>query len=230
MSKTTPRKKHGLLFRTFRFFVIAGLCAGLTTIAINAYVILSTKDKILTTEEAANLNMDCVLVLGAGVRGDGTPSTMLSHRVLVGIDIYKAGGAPKLLMSGDHGRINYDEVNAMKAFAIERDVPSSDIFMDHAGFSTYESMYRARDIFQAKKVVIVTQRYHLYRAIYDAERMGLEAYGVASDLDSYARQRYYDIREYLARIKDFIWGITQPAPTYLGEPIPVFGNGDATND
>ena len=102
--------------------------------------------------------------------------------------------------------------------------------MDHAGFSTYESMYRARDIFKAKKVLIVTQEYHLYRAIFIARRLGLEAYGVTSDLRDYGGQIFRDIREILARNKDLIYTIVQPEPTYLGEVIPVQGNGNATND
>ena len=118
----------------------------------------------------------------------------------------------------------------MKQFAIDRGVPSSDVFMDHAGFSTYETMYRARDVFSAKKVVIVTQQYHLYRAIYVARQLGLEAYGVASDPREYAGQPIREAREILARVKDFVMCIFEPKPTYLGEVIPVFGDGDLTND
>ena len=118
----------------------------------------------------------------------------------------------------------------MKQYLIEAGVPSEDIFMDHAGFSTYESMYRARDVFQAKKILIVTQKYHLYRAVYDARALGLDAYGVASDPRSYAGQSYRNLREILARNKDFVFSIVKPEPTYLGEPIPVWGSGDLTND
>ena len=133
-------------------------------------------------------------------------------------------------MSGDHGSDNYDEVNVMKRFAIEKGVKSEDIFMDHAGFSTYDSMYRAKDIFEAKKIVIVTQKYHMYRAIYIAEQLGIEAYGVNSDPRAYAGQTMREVREILARDKDWFKCIIKPKPTYLGETIPVSGNGDATND
>ena len=133
-------------------------------------------------------------------------------------------------MSGDHGKDSYDEVNVMKRFAIEQDVPSSDIFMDHAGFSTYESLYRARDIFQVKKVIIVTQDYHLYRAIYIANHLGLEAIGYSSNPRSYAGQIAREAREIIARCKDFFAVMIQPKPTYLGDPIPVSGDGDITND
>jgi len=155
---------------------------------------------------------------------------MLADRLDVAIDAYKAGGAPKLLMSGDHGRKEYDEVNVMKDYAIAEGVPSEDVFMDHAGFSTYESIYRARDVFLAERVLIVTQGYHLYRALYVARSLGLEAEGVAADLRPYRGQRYYDLREVLARCKDFAMCIFKPLPTYLGEAIPVSGSGDLTND
>ena len=224
------KRKRGLLFRIFRTGVALVLCAILVTAAINAYMIYTTRSKILTLEEVDGLGMECVMVLGAGLHWDGTPGIMLTDRLMVGIDAYKKGAAHKLLMSGDHGQIEYDEVNAMKTFAMEQDIPSYDVFMDHAGFSTYESMYRAKSIFHVKEIVIVTQRYHLYRAIYNAERMGMKAYGVSSALQEYAGQRYFDFREYFARVKDFFWGIVKPQPTYLGQVIPITGDGNLTND
>jgi vancomycin permeability regulator SanA len=133
-------------------------------------------------------------------------------------------------MSGDHGRADYDEVNAMKQVAMEAGVPSSDVFMDHAGFSTYESIYRAKAVFGADKIIVVTQEYHLYRALFIAEKLGIEAYGVNADLRSYRGQSARDIREILARCKDFVNTSFKFEPTYLGEPIPIGGNGDKTND
>ena len=195
---------------------------------IDFYVRQKAKPYILTPEKAG-VGYDCILVLGCRVNGE-TPSHMLEDRLLQGIELYDIGASEKLIMSGDHGKTNYDEVNAMKKFAVERGVPSDAVFMDHAGFSTYESMYRARDIFQAKKILIVTQKYHLYRAVYDARALGLDAYGVASDPRSYAGQSYRNLREILARNKDFVFSIVKPEPTYLGEPIPVWGSGDLTND
>ena len=155
---------------------------------------------------------------------------MLGERIRTGVDLYQAGVAPKLLMSGDHSRDDHDEVNAMKDAAMARGVPSEDVFMDHAGFSTYDSFYRARDIFGVKKAVIVTQAYHLPRALWIARRMGLEAVGVACDTQRYPGQLYRDIREILARDKDFFKCIFRPLPRYLGEAIPISGSGDATND
>ena len=186
---------------------------------------------IITAEQAATLmDVDCILVLGCGVLSDGRPTAMLRDRLNKSVELYDAGVSDRLLMSGDHGTAYYDEVNTMKNFAIDKNVPSEHIFMDHAGFSTYESMYRAKEIFCAQKVVIVTQKYHLFRAIYVARALGLDAYGVAAEGDDYGGQFYRDTREILARNKDFFTSIIKPKPTYTGEAIPVSGNGDITND
>ena len=199
--------------------------------SINGYVKSVAKERIVTVEKTANLeDIDCIIVLGCQVRDDGTLSHMLRDRLMRGLEVYHAGAAPKLLMSGDHGRKEYDEVNAMKQYAIENGVPSEHVFMDHAGFSTYETVYRAKEIFEADKVIIITQEYHLYRALYIADKLGLEAYGVSADLNKYAGQSMRDFREVLARCKDWAMCIFKPEPTYLGDSIPVSGNGDATND
>ena len=211
------------------WLLVLGCLAVLLLFGINAWVVQSTREQILSAEEAAGLSdVDCILVLGCGVNANGQPSAMLSDRLKRSVELYHAGAAPKLLMSGDHGRTDYDEVNVMKGYAIDAGIHSSDVFMDHAGFSTYESLYRARDVFQAKKVIIVTQQYHLYRALYIADALGLEAYGVASDYRAYVGQTRMDIRELLARNKDFFTSLFQPKPTYLGEAIPVSGDGDLT--
>jgi len=210
-------------------FALAALLIMAALAAIHTYVRYAYKNRIITPEQASEQNVDCILILGAGVWGSG-PSPMLEDRLLQGIELYWAGASDRLLMSGDHGSDDYDEVNTMKTFAMERDVPSEHIFMDHAGFSTYESMYRARDIFKVKKTVVVTQEFHLYRALYIANKLGLDAYGVASNPRAYAGQEYREIREMLARIKDFFTVLFQPEPTYLGEPIPIDGDGNVTND
>ena len=197
---------------------------------INIYMFEFSNKYFLSIEEAAEMNFDCVLVLGAGVWGD-SPSHMLEERLNKGIEVYKTGCTDRILMSGDHGREDYDEVNVMKNFAIECGATSNEVFMDHAGFSTYESMYRARDVFQVESVVIVTQKYHLYRAVYNARKLGLDAYGVCADgqynYDIFVRS-YNNSREALARCKDFIWCIMKPEPTYLGEAIPISASGELT--
>ena len=155
---------------------------------------------------------------------------MLKDRLERGISLYQAGVSSKIIVSGDHGSANYDEVNAMKNYCINQGVPSEDIFMDHAGFSTYESLYRARDIFECRSIIIVSQKYHLYRAVYIAHALGLDAVGAQSDYRAYRGQVYREVREILARDKDFFFAIFKPLPTFLGESIPVSGNGDVTND
>lgn len=200
-------------------------------LGINVHMLMSTNGYIVSAEAAAGLgDVDCILVLGCGVDENGRPKGLLTDRLDVGLALYGAGAAPKLLMSGDHGRTEYDEVNAMKQYAQAAGVPGSDVFMDHAGFSTYESAYRARDVFAASRVIIVTQGYHLPRALYVARALGLDAYGVAADLHSYRGAAYREFREALARCKDFATALVQPEPTYLGEAIPVSGDGDVTND
>ena len=229
--KRAMKTKKKILFRVFSILLCLGILGISAVLIINAVVKGSVKDQILSAEEAAKIeDVDCILVLGAGVRSDGSLSAMLEDRLRRGVELYELGAAPKLLMSGDHGREGYDEVDAMKGYAVEQGIASTDVFMDHAGFSTYESMYRAKEIFQAKRIIIVTQEYHLYRAIYIAESLGLEAYGVSSDYRAYSGQTGRDVREILARVKDFGTSIFKPEPTYLGEAIPIWGDGDLTND
>ena len=224
------KKKKILCYVVGTLLILCVLC-GLTVLGTNIAVKASVKGKILSSQEAAQLqDVDCILVLGCGVRDDGTPSAMLEDRLKRAVELYQMGASAKLLMSGDHGESDYDEVATMKAFAVNAGIASEDIFMDHAGFSTYESMYRAKEIFQVRKVIIVTQAYHLHRAIYIAQKLGLEAYGVAADYRSYSGQSSRDVREVLARVKDMATCIFKPDPTYGGEVIPIWGNGDITND
>lgn len=211
--------------------LVAVLLIGLCVLGVNIFVKSSVSDKIVTVEKAKNLNADCIIVLGAGLRPDGNPTWMLEDRIKVGDELYKNHAAPKIIMSGDHGRESYDEVNAMKKYAKSEGVPSKDIFMDHAGFETYDTMYRARDVFGAKKVIIVTQKYHLYRAMYAAKKLGLDAYGVSATKRKYDNKQWIrDMREWLARVKIFGKCITKPKPKFLGKKIDLKGSGDVTND
>ena len=213
--------------------VLAGLAlvVSLCVLGVNIFVKSSVSDRIVTVEKAKDLNADCIIVLGAGLRPDGNPTWMLEDRIKVGDELYKNHAAPKIIMSGDHGRESYDEVNAMKKYAKNEGVPSKDIFMDHAGFETYDTMYRARDVFGAKKVIIVTQQYHLYRAMYAAKKLGLDAYGVSATKRKYDNKQWIrDMREWLARVKIFGKCITKPKPKYLGKKIGLKGSGDVTND
>ena len=196
---------------------------------INFYIIGSTKNSIKIDYKTIDNNLDCILILGAGIWGN-RPSYMLEDRLIEGANLYNEGIAPKIIVSGDHGTESYNEVQVMKDFLINKGIPSEDIFMDHAGFSSYDSLYRARDIFKVQKLVIVTQEYHLHRSLYIARKLNLEAYGVKSNPREYEHQTYRELREILARNKDFFKCIFKPEPKYLGEEIPITGNGDITND
>ena len=198
-------------------------------LSINLYVTTVTKTKIKDIDEIDYTDIDCIIVLGAGIRGNN-PSPMLEDRLLTSIDLYNQNISKKIIVSGDHGQENYDEVNVMKTYLISKGIPSENIFMDHAGFSTYDSIYRSKEVFEANKVIIVTQEYHLYRALYIAKELDLEAYGIKANRREYRFQFKRDIREIAARVKDFIKTIFKPKPKYLGETIAVSGKGDVTND
>lgn len=196
----------------------------------NLVVVTTTNNNIINEHTSTKLeNIDCIIILGASIKGNN-PSPMLEDRLLQGISLYQNNVSSKIIVSGDHLTEEYDEVNVMKDYLVGNKIPSQDIFMDHAGISTYDSIYRAKYIFRAKKIVIVTQKYHLYRALYIAKKLDLEAYGVASNQRRYTNQITRDIREVLARTKDFFKSQLKLKSTYLGEEISIQGNGDITND
>ncbi len=225
--KIKLKKRHILLI----IFASVIALIGIAYISINLTVVLSTASHIITPEKAAEIgDYDCILVLGAGVREDGSMSHMLNDRVVTAIDLYNKGASSKIIMSGDHGRNGYDEVNPMKQAALDAGIPDSDVFMDHAGFSTYDSIYRADKIFEADKILIVTQDYHLPRALYIANSFGISADGVCANPREYSGQLMRDIRETVARCKDFISTVIKPEPAYLGDIIPISGDGSVTND
>ncbi len=218
-----------------KMFAVLAVVLTLAVLGLSVMLLVSSVVKFaagnrITEDPEAMEKFDCILVLGCQVLEDGTPCDMLRDRLDKAIALYQAGTAPKLLMSGDHGSADYNEVGAMKRYAMEHGVPSDDIFMDHAGFSTYESVYRARDVFQAKRIVIVSQKYHLYRAVYIANQLGLDAYGAAAEERHYSGQIYRDFREVLARCKDAVMSVVKPEPAALGDVISVSGSGDVTND
>lgn len=215
------------------FFVLLGftaLCL-LAVLTINIVVCASGQARILAPDEVAmdGQDFDCILVLGAGVKANGTPSDMLRDRLEVGIELYELGVSDRMLMSGDHMQHDYDEVGVMKRYAVDAGVPSEHVFLDHAGLSTYDSLYRSAHLYGAKKVLIVTQEYHLYRALYIAKSLGMEAYGVSASLRPYRLQTMRDVREVAARVKDVLLCIGQPPSTYLGACVDLSGNGNDTD-
>ena len=217
---------------TKMIWITVGIAAALMLFCVggNLYIKQKYRDRIRTAAECDGIEVDCIMVLGALVYADGRPCHMLEDRLNRGIELCQNGISDRLLMTGDHGQEEYDEVNVMKRYASDAGVPKDCIFMDHAGFSTYDSMYRAKEVFQVRKMVIVTQRYHMPRALYIANELGINAYGVCAEEIRYGGQTMRDIREVAARIKD-LWSVFRKAePKYLGEAIPISGSGDATDD
>lgn len=220
-------KNKKILKRIILTAVILTAIIVIYAMSVSAYVKSSQKDKILETDSITG-TYDCIIVLGCGVREDGTPSSMLADRLEKAVELYKLGVAPVILMSGDHGSNDYDEVSVMKEYAQNAGVLPEDIFLDHAGFSTYESIYRAKEVFGVSNAVIVTQEYHLYRALYMAETFGISAVGSDAGTRTYGGQFLRDVREIIARNKDFLYCIFKPEPTYMGEKIPLTSDGGIT--
>ena len=210
-------------------------------IALNAYVSLGTRDEIVyrcvgsseieasVADDLADDGYQCALVLGCAVYADDEPSPMLKDRLDAGIALYKAGVVPKLLLSGDHGQEEYDEISVMYHYCLKEGVPEEDIFLDHAGFSTYDSVHRAQSIFKVERMIVVTQTYHEFRALYTADQLGIRAIGVSADQVSYPGAAYREVREVLARAKDFFKVMIKAKPVYGGEEIPITGSPDATH-
>ena len=222
------KPKTGQSGRKRRRALLACLCAALAlTFAINMVVIITAKPSIVTPgdayEFAGEEGVDCILVLGASVTQDG-PSPMLADRLDKGLELFGAGITNIMLLSGDNGTIEYNEVQAMKDYALknggEAGLEAANIYLDYAGFSTYASAIRCKDVFQAKRVVIVTQRYHLYRAVWNAKLVGLDVVGVEAN-DTKAGQVFRDIREVPARIKDFFLALFGYTPKIMGDPVPL---------
>ncbi len=163
------------------------------------------------------------LVLGAKVYQDGTMSSITSDRADTAIELYNNGKVEKILVSGDHGRQNYDEVNTIKNYLVNNHIPAKDIFLDHAGFDTYDSLFRARDIFHVSSAIIISQNFHLPRAVYIGKSLGLDVVGMSADKHLYVLATYNELREALARFKAFIDITFQVKPKFLGNPIPITG-------
>jgi SanA protein len=219
--------------RTARRLVLAAaaaVAAGLAAVvAANLVVVWSAASHTVGLDDLPR--RQAAIVLGAWARPDGEPSDALADRLEAGLELYRAGVVGKLLLSGDHGREKYDEVNAMRRYVLEAGVPREDVFLDHAGFSTYETMYRARDVFQVRDAVIVTQDFHLARSVYTARALGIDAVGYRAAPRRYTTTLRMTVREWLARCKALLeLHALRPAPRYLGEAIPITGDGRATWD
>jgi len=224
MKQTQTKKKQTLLI------CFLSLCSVvLLVLFLSLYMAIKTEPWMVTEADVTEHEYDCILVLGAGIRDDGTPSLILQKRLDCAISLYHAGICDKLLMSGDHSREDYDEVNTMKQYAMENGVPEEAIYLDHAGFSTYESIYRAKELFGISRPLIVTQKYHLFRALYIADKFGMTPYGAVAEGIHSSGNYVREARECIARVKDFFTCIFKPNPTYLGDTIDLNGPASQTN-
>ena len=227
------------------FRLIFGLIVFILVVVLvvsNIWMVVAGRANLFTTEDlaaevfAAEGNQaagayDCIMVLGAAVRPDGTPTPMLQERLDKGVELYFAGVAPKIVMSGDNqsDRETYNEVENMRRYAMAQGVPSEDIFCDHAGICTYDSAYRLYHVFGAQRAVVVSQRYHLYRALFDCRSFGIRAVGVPSDREDYPVKAYYYAREVAARVSDLYKVFSRQNATYLSEPVSLNQSGDVTS-
>ena len=226
--KSNKANKKRLLWRNlFIFLLLFGIFAiSVSNVSIIGYAALYTLD----FSEAVDLgNVDCIVVLGAGLKPDGSPSNILRERISCGAELYLAGASERILVSGDHSRENYDEANAMKDYMISRGIAANVVFTDHAGVDTYDTFYRAKEIFGAERIIIVTQDFHLPRAIFIARALGLDAYGVECDTGALGHNFRNELREFFARPKYIYDAIFKPDPKFLGEAIPIWGDASASD-
>lgn len=220
------RKKH--LLKT-GFFVI--LAAFALFLLVNFRIVQTTEQDIYTTP-AAIPPAQAALVLGSRVYANEKVSPVLAGRLDAALELHRAAKVQKFIVSGDHGREEYNEVKAMRDYLVKRGVPVQDVFMDHAGFDTYDSVYRAKHIFQADSLIIVSQLFHLPRALYIAKALDIPATGMSADGDGNypLKSSRGSVRESLARLKAFLNVLLRSKPTYLGDPIPLTGDGRQTDD
>lgn len=184
----------------------ACLLALAAVVAVTNVATLATTEEYRVEEESIEQDeADAILVLGASVLPDGSPSDVLRDRLDTAARLYFAGAAPFIIASGDDTAApDYQETVAMKNYLVALGVDADDVLCDHFGVATYESVYRAQSVFGAKRLLIVTQSYHLPRALFSARGLGMEAFGVSAASGAYDDQLYYDLREIPARTKDFI--------------------------
>ena len=224
--------------KLIKWILILILLAAIAVLGLNVYmcvresrsktVSITSNTQTLTSaqkQKFKDLNLQCIIVLGAGIKNTIEPSDMLKDRLDAAVRLYKAGVAPKILLTGDNGTVQHNEIHVMLMYMRKAGVPDNVLFCDHAGFSTYDSMYRAKSIFQVKRAVVVTQTYHLYRSMYIADQLGIKVQGAASDQDSYSGQAYREFREIIARVKDMGKVYMHAKSTLGGSKIPITGSG-----
>jgi SanA protein len=210
--------------KIIKLILIILILGTISLFSIDAYVKNTGKKYLYQNITKYLPNKQTALILGAKVYENGQMSDMLLDRVQTAIELHQQGKVEKILVSGDHGRENYDEVNAVKKYLLEQNIFAEDIFLDHAGFDTYDSIYRAKEVFQVDSLIIVTQKFHLPRALYIAQGLNIDAVGVAADKHIYISAKKSELREIPARFKAYLNIILKAQPKFLGETIPITGD------
>ncbi len=204
-------KKEKVVAGILLIMLIISLAINIAVKRYSAPYLYGTPEKIPHAEAA--------ILLGAAVYQNGKLTPVLEDRALTAIALYEDGKVSKILVSGDNAKLEYNEVIPVSKFLIARGIPEKDIFLDYAGFDTYDSMYRARDVFKVESAIVITQNFHLYRSVYIARHLGIDAYGLSADKRQYFAKNY--IREYFARVKAFGDILFHSKPTFLGDPVPI---------
>jgi len=220
---TSWRRVYTLLMKRLFFYLAYGCGMILAVIlVINAGIYFKTRSYIYNSVDDAP-EAEAVLIPGAAIFPDGTLSSIFIDRVDMAIRVYEAGKVSKILVSGDNSTVSHNEVNPVRTYLLKKGVPDKDIFLDHAGFDTYSSMYRARDIFGVTSVLVSTQSFHLPRSVFIARTLGINAYGVNADEGHIFFRNY--VREVLANEKAMLDLTFHRQPKYLGDKIPIMGDG-----
>jgi len=215
--------------RKLFYLIVFGVIVLIFCIVINLYMVFSVKNNIYYNIDRVS-KLQTALVLGAGIFPNGQISDMFRDRLDTAVDLYNKNKVKKILVSGDHGRKNYDEVNKAKEYLLGKGIKSDDLFLDHAGFSTYDSIYRAKNIFEVNSIVIITQNFHLPRAVYIAKRLDIDSVGLPADKHKYVNVYLNYLREFPARIKTWLEITFRVKPKFLGEKIPITGNSQKSWD
>lgn len=206
----------------FQFILCSFVLLSMVIIACNVTIFASTQSYLYDTPEEYPVGV-VAIVPGAAISKEGELSSVFIARIDMAIKLYEAGKVSKILVSGDNSTVSHNEVNPARMYLLSKGILDQDIFLDHAGFDTYSSMYRARDIFEVSSVIVTTQSFHLPRAVFIARRLGIDAYGVRADVENLLFRNY--IREMLATEKAVLDLIFHRVPKFLGDGIPITGDG-----
>jgi SanA protein len=227
--KWTDRRWFRVIIRIMAIVLGIILAISGSILFIYAYISIKGNSRIFKIDDLPR-GVDCIIVLGAQIIGNRKPSPMLQDRLDGAVDLFRAGVSDRIIVTGDHREDNYNEPRVMYKYLLEQGIPDEAIFMDHFGLDTYDSIYRAVHVFQVKTAVIVTQRFHLQRALYIGDKLGLDCVGYATNPRLYASTPYMLVRELGARLKALYETNTDASPGKMSPPFPISGDGRDTRN